>query len=141
EQMQELERSSIDFYSMMRSVVQQKREAELREALKESALSVLPWLAPPADEASALGSPALQPSPASIVIEPSPASSPDADPAPPRPPQQPPAPSLKSAPSLISSRPRSQTPDRSSSEGPGLYEWSPETIRPQRPMGLGFATE
>ena len=44
EQMQELELSSLDFYSMLRSVVEQKRQAELRAALRESPLSGLPRL-------------------------------------------------------------------------------------------------
>src|SRR5262249_15804964 len=44
EQMEELERSSLDFYAMMRSVVEQKRQAETRDALKESLLSALPGL-------------------------------------------------------------------------------------------------
>src|SRR5262245_55502547 len=35
-QMEELERSSLDFYAMMRSVVEQKRQAELRDARTES---------------------------------------------------------------------------------------------------------
>jgi phospholipid-binding lipoprotein MlaA len=76
EQMQELEQSSLDFYSMMRSVVEQKRQAELRAALKESPLSALPGLgdetgvetgtlispalSSPALDSPALGSPALQ---------------------------------------------------------------------------------
>ena len=77
EQMQELELSSLDFYSMMRSVVEQKRQAELRAALKESPLSALPGLgddsgaetgsllispalSSPALDSPALGSPALQ---------------------------------------------------------------------------------
>jgi phospholipid-binding lipoprotein MlaA len=36
DQMKELEESSVDFYSMMRSVVAQKRQAELQEALETS---------------------------------------------------------------------------------------------------------
>ena len=77
EQMQELERNSLDFYSMMRSVVEQKRQAELRAALRESPLSALPGLgddnsaetgsplispalSSPDPESPALGSPALQ---------------------------------------------------------------------------------
>jgi phospholipid-binding lipoprotein MlaA len=76
EQMQELELSSLDFYSMMRSVVEQKRQAELRAALRESPLSALPGLgdsgaetgsllispalSSPALDSPALGSPALQ---------------------------------------------------------------------------------
>jgi len=77
EQMQELEQSSLDFYSMMRSVVEQKRQAELRAALRESPLSALPGLgdesgaetgsplispalSSPALDSPALGSPALQ---------------------------------------------------------------------------------
>jgi hypothetical protein len=35
--MKTLEESSLDFYSMLRSVVDQKRQAELREALEQSA--------------------------------------------------------------------------------------------------------
>jgi phospholipid-binding lipoprotein MlaA len=78
EEMQELERSSLDFYSMMRSVVEQKRHAELRGALKESLLSALPGLgdrsaahvdAPlvsPSLSSPALTSPALQ-SPAIVA--------------------------------------------------------------------------
>jgi phospholipid-binding lipoprotein MlaA len=66
-QMEELERSSLDFYAMMRSVVEQKRQAELRDALRESLLSVLPGLkdsdgdgAGPALVSPALSSPALE---------------------------------------------------------------------------------
>jgi phospholipid-binding lipoprotein MlaA len=68
EQMEDLERSSLDFYAMMRSVVEQRRRAELRSALKESPLSALPGLEDRgADEAGdplispALSSPALEP--------------------------------------------------------------------------------
>ncbi|HEX6000677.1 MAG TPA: hypothetical protein VFZ16_14975, partial [Hyphomicrobiaceae bacterium] len=67
-------RSSLDFYAMMRSVVEQKRQAELRDALKESLLSALPGfedrsgdaplvspaLSSPALESPALESPALE---------------------------------------------------------------------------------
>jgi phospholipid-binding lipoprotein MlaA len=67
EQMEELERSSLDFYAMMRSVMEQKRHAELRGALKESLLSVLPGLEDRSGEEAgsplvspALSSPALQ---------------------------------------------------------------------------------
>ena len=72
EEMQELELSSLDFYAMMRSVVEQKRQAELRTALRESPLSALPGLEDrsgtetqspllsPALESPALESPALQ---------------------------------------------------------------------------------
>lgn len=66
-QMEELERSSLDFYAMMRSVVEQKRQAELRDALRESLLSALPGLkdsggdgAGPALVSPALSSPALE---------------------------------------------------------------------------------
>jgi phospholipid-binding lipoprotein MlaA len=76
-QMEELERSSLDFYAMMRSVVEQKRRAELRDALRESLLSALPGLkdsggdevgpplgspalSSPALESPALSSPALE---------------------------------------------------------------------------------
>jgi phospholipid-binding lipoprotein MlaA len=76
-QMEELERSSLDFYAMMRSVVEQKRQGELRDALKESLLSGLPGfedssgdapdaplvspaLSSPALESPALESPALE---------------------------------------------------------------------------------
>lgn len=46
EDMQTLEDSSIDFYSMLRSVTDQKRQAELQEALDTSALTSTP---PPPD--------------------------------------------------------------------------------------------
>ncbi len=46
EDMKTLEESSIDFYSMLRSVSQQKRQAELQEALDTSALTSTP---PPHD--------------------------------------------------------------------------------------------
>lgn len=39
--LQELEKSSIDFYAMLRSVVEQKRQAELDEALRTSALTAM----------------------------------------------------------------------------------------------------
>src|SRR5262245_1403475 len=67
EQLQELEKTSIDFYSMLLSVVEQKRQGELREALKESLVSTLPGLKDPSDTQAeppllspALSSPALQ---------------------------------------------------------------------------------
>ena len=61
EQMEELERNSLDFYAMMRSVVEQKRQAETREALKESLLSMLPGLEDRSGDKAGppLGSPAL----------------------------------------------------------------------------------
>ena len=40
--MQDLEESSVDFYSMLRSVTDQKRQAELQEALDTSALTSTP---------------------------------------------------------------------------------------------------
>lgn len=46
EDMQTLEESSIDFYAMLRSVTDQKRQAELQEALDTSALTSTP---PPPD--------------------------------------------------------------------------------------------
>jgi phospholipid-binding lipoprotein MlaA len=46
EEMETLEDSSIDFYSMLRSVTDQKRQAELQEALNTSALTSTP---PPPD--------------------------------------------------------------------------------------------
>jgi phospholipid-binding lipoprotein MlaA len=46
EDMQNLEESSVDFYSMLRSVTDQKRQAELQEALDTSALTSTP---PPPD--------------------------------------------------------------------------------------------
>jgi phospholipid-binding lipoprotein MlaA len=46
EDMQTLEESSVDFYSMLRSVTDQKRQAELQEALDTSALTSTP---PPPD--------------------------------------------------------------------------------------------
>jgi phospholipid-binding lipoprotein MlaA len=71
-QMEELERSALDFYAMLRSVVEQKRQAELRDALKESPLSALPGLEDRSGDAAdgplvspALSSPALEsPAPA-----------------------------------------------------------------------------
>ena len=67
EQMEDLERNSLDFYAMMRSVVEQKRQAETREALKESLLSALPGLEDRSGEKAgttlvspALSSPALE---------------------------------------------------------------------------------
>ncbi len=50
DQMQELEEGSIDFYSMLRSVVYQKREAELQEALETSG-----WTAHPAGSSEGPG--------------------------------------------------------------------------------------
>jgi phospholipid-binding lipoprotein MlaA len=47
EEMESLERSSLDFYSMLRSVADQKRQAELREALETSALTAPPQPADP----------------------------------------------------------------------------------------------
>ena len=46
EDMETLEDSSVDFYSMLRSVTDQKRQAELQEALNTSALTSTP---PPPD--------------------------------------------------------------------------------------------
>jgi phospholipid-binding lipoprotein MlaA len=92
-QMEELERSSLDFYAMMRSVVEQKRQAELHEALKESLLSALPGLeersgdAPDAPLISpALSSPALEspdlksPSPGPGPLLPAPPTAPAGEP-------------------------------------------------------------
>jgi phospholipid-binding lipoprotein MlaA len=45
DQMEELEESSIDFYSMLRSVVYQKRQAELQEALETSGWTALRYAA------------------------------------------------------------------------------------------------
>lgn len=42
EDLQDLEKSSIDFYAMLRSVVEQKRKAELEEAIATSALTAQP---------------------------------------------------------------------------------------------------
>lgn len=42
EELQELEKSSIDFYAMLRSVVDQKRKSELDEALETSAFTASP---------------------------------------------------------------------------------------------------
>jgi phospholipid-binding lipoprotein MlaA len=42
EEMESLEQSSLDFYSMLRSVADQKRQAELREAIETSALTAPP---------------------------------------------------------------------------------------------------
>ena len=47
EEMEALEQSSLDFYSMLRSVADQKRQAELREALETSALTAAPVLPDP----------------------------------------------------------------------------------------------
>ncbi len=47
EDMQTLEESSIDFYSMLKSVMEQKRQAELQEALDTSALTGTPPVADP----------------------------------------------------------------------------------------------
>jgi phospholipid-binding lipoprotein MlaA len=66
EQMEELERSSLDFYALMRSVMEQKRQAELRSALKESLLSALPGLEDSGDEA---GSPLVSPVLSSPALE------------------------------------------------------------------------
>src|SRR5215510_11679751 len=92
EQMQELELSSLDFYAMLRSVVEQKRQAELRAALRESPLSALPGLedrsgveGEPALLSPALSSPALE-SPAleaPALPAPDPLSPPAVDPKPP----------------------------------------------------------
>jgi phospholipid-binding lipoprotein MlaA len=51
DQMAELEESSIDFYSMLRSVVYQKRQAELQEALETSGWTGSRYAASPAGEA------------------------------------------------------------------------------------------
>jgi len=47
EEMEALEQSSLDFYSMLRSVADQKRQAELREAFETSALTAPPVPADP----------------------------------------------------------------------------------------------
>jgi phospholipid-binding lipoprotein MlaA len=83
DEMQELEQNSLNFYAMMRSVIEQKRQAELRGALKQSLLSALagpedasggdagallvsPALSSPALQSPASSSPALEgPSPVS----------------------------------------------------------------------------
>ncbi|HZP09859.1 VacJ family lipoprotein [Methyloceanibacter sp.] len=52
QQMQALEDSSLDFYTMLRSVVEQKRQAELDEAVANSL-----WTAPPPSPAAASTSP------------------------------------------------------------------------------------
>ena len=52
QQMQALEDSSLDFYTMLRSVVEQKRQAELHEALATSL-----WTAPPPSQTAAAVSP------------------------------------------------------------------------------------
>jgi phospholipid-binding lipoprotein MlaA len=67
EQMEELERSSLDFYAMMRSVMEQKRQAELRGALKESLLSALPGLEDSSGEEA--GSPLVSPVLSSPALE------------------------------------------------------------------------
>ncbi len=58
EQMEALEDSSLDFYTMLRSVVAQKRQADLQEALATSG-----WTASGNFEAPASGSPAPFPDP------------------------------------------------------------------------------
>ena len=45
--MEALEQSSLDFYTMLRSVADQKRQADLREALETSALTAPPLPADP----------------------------------------------------------------------------------------------
>ena len=55
EMLEELEASSLDFYAMLRSMADQKRQAELQQALKESLLTAAPT------EATA-----LQPGPAKV---------------------------------------------------------------------------
>jgi phospholipid-binding lipoprotein MlaA len=67
EQMQQLELNSLDFYSMMRSVVEQKRQAELRAALRESPLSALPGLGD--DSETETGSPLISPALSSPALE------------------------------------------------------------------------
>ena len=67
EQMEELEQSSLDFYAMMRSVTEQKRQAELRAALKESPLSALPGLEDRGEAET--GSPLLSPALSSPALE------------------------------------------------------------------------
>jgi phospholipid-binding lipoprotein MlaA len=47
EELEALEQSSLDFYSMLRSVADQKRQADLREALEASALTAPPVPADP----------------------------------------------------------------------------------------------
>jgi phospholipid-binding lipoprotein MlaA len=47
EEMETLEQGSLDFYSMLRSVADQKRQAELREAFETSALTAPPLPADP----------------------------------------------------------------------------------------------
>ena len=56
--MQTLEDSSLDFYTMLRSVVEQKRQAELDEALATSL-----WTAPPPSQTVAAVSPKHAPAP------------------------------------------------------------------------------
>lgn len=94
EQMQQLELSALDFYAMLRSVVEQKRQAELSTALKESPLSGLPGLEDrsgaekdPSLLSPALSSPALE----SPALEPPAVQAPDpiAPPAPAEKPSQP----------------------------------------------------
>jgi hypothetical protein len=85
EQMQELEKSSLDFYAMLRSVVEQKRQAELREALRESLVSALPGLEDRSGEE--VGSPLISPALSSPALESPPLSSPALEvPPPPSPP-------------------------------------------------------
>jgi len=85
EQMQELEKGSLDFYAMLRSVVQQKRQVELREALRESLVSDLPGLEDRSGEE--VGSPLISPALSSPALESPALSSPALEaPVPPSPP-------------------------------------------------------
>jgi phospholipid-binding lipoprotein MlaA len=56
--LQEMEASSVDFYAMLRSVSDQKRQSELQEALAQSLLSPAPST-PPAENAVASAHPEL----------------------------------------------------------------------------------
>ena len=67
DQMEELEESSIDFYAMLRSVVSQKRQAELQEALETSG-----WTAPRHAASPAEGPEAASVSTASLLRVPIP---------------------------------------------------------------------
>lgn len=71
--LQTLEESSVDFYALLRSVTDQKRQAELREALETSALTGTPSIADPnaiEPVMSIVSSPTLLEKPASVVVLP-----------------------------------------------------------------------
>lgn len=71
DELQTLEESSVDFYALLRSVTDQKRQAELREALETSALTGTPPVADPnaiEPVMTIVSSPTLLEKPASVVV-------------------------------------------------------------------------